>query len=263
MHDNAKNAHVREPFVRIIKRGIPSKALSYGVRAGSFAVAILICGIYILAVGKGEVSVASAFSQMWEGTFGTPGNMRSIRISVWDTAIYSTKLLCIAVALAPAFRMKFWNIGAEGQVIMGGLATAIIMHDFGDSLPKPVMLLLMLVLCILAGAVWGMIPAVFKANWGTNETLFTLMMNYVAMKVMDYYYNAWKGKMSALPNFPKNTWLPALFDKSYGWNIVIFLLLAVLMYFYLKHTKQHYSPPMCRSPCARRCLPPTAAATAR
>ena len=240
MHDNAKNAHAREPFVRIIKRGIPSKPLSYGVRAASFAAAFLICAIYILIVGKGEVSVANAFSQMWEGTFGTPGNMRSIRISVWDTAIYSTKLLCIAVALAPAFRMKFWNIGAEGQVIMGGLATAIIMHDFGDSLPKPIMIVLMIVVCILAGAVWGMIPAVFKANWGTNETLFTLMMNYVAMKVMDYFYNAWKGKMSALPNFPKETWLPALFDKSYGWNIVIFLLLAVLMFFYLKHTKQGY-----------------------
>ncbi len=239
-----RNQHItvqtREPLVRIIKRGIPSRSLKILVRVASFAAAILICGIYILAVGKGEISVGSAFAQMWEGTFGTPGNARSIRISLWDTAIYSTKLLCIAVALAPAFRMKFWNIGAEGQVVIGGLATAIIMHDFGDSLPQPVMLAVMIVVCILAGAIWGMIPALFKANWGTNETLFTLMMNYVAMKIMDYFYNSWKGKLSALPNFPKNTWLPSLFDKSYGWNIVIFLLLAVVMYFYLKNTKQGY-----------------------
>ncbi len=238
MTDPGKHA-VKEPFVRIAKRGLPSPALSIGVRAASLAVALLICSIYILIVGRGEVSLGNAFSQMWNGTFGIPGNARSMRIMMWDTAIYAAKLLCVSVALAPAFKMKFWNIGAEGQIVMGGLATAIIMHDFGD-LPKPLMLVLMLVVCVICGAIWGVIPAVFKAYWGTNETLFTLMMNYVAMKIMDYFYNMWKGKLSALPTFPKETWFPSLFDHSYGWNIVIFVVLAVLMYFYLKKTKQGY-----------------------
>ena len=238
MTDSGKHA-VKEPFVRIAKRGLPSPALSIGVRAASLAVALLICSIYILIVGRGEVSLGNAFSQMWNGTFGIPGNARSMRIMMWDTAIYAAKLLCVSVALAPAFKMKFWNIGAEGQIVMGGLATAIIMHDFGD-LPKPLMLVLMLVVCVICGAIWGVIPAVFKAYWGTNETLFTLMMNYVAMKIMDYFYNMWKGKLSALPTFPKETWLPSLFDHSYGWNIVIFVVLAILMFFYLKKTKQGY-----------------------
>lgn len=238
MTDSGKHA-VKEPFVRIAKRGLPSPALSIGVRAASLAVALLICSIYILIVGRGEVSLGNAFSQMWNGTFGIPGNARSMRIMMWDTAIYAAKLLCVSVALAPAFKMKFWNIGAEGQIVMGGLATAIIMHDFGD-LPKPLMLVLMLVVCVICGAIWGVIPAVFKAYWGTNETLFTLMMNYVAMKIMDYFYNMWKGKLSALPTFPKETWFPSLFDHSYGWNIVIFIVLAILMYFYLKKTKQGY-----------------------
>ena len=238
MSDYNKHA-AKEPFVRIAKNGLPSAKRAIGVRAASLLAALILCSIYILIVGRGEVSLGNAFSQMWNGTFGIPGNMRSMRIMMWDTAVYAAKLLCVAVALAPAFKMKFWNIGAEGQIVMGGLATAIIMHDFG-SLPKPLMLILMIVVCVICGAVWGVIPAVFKAYWGTNETLFTLMMNYVAMKIMDYFYNMWKGKLSALPTFPKETWLPSLFDHSYGWNIVIFVVLAILMFFYLKKTKQGY-----------------------
>ena len=238
MSDSNKHA-AKEPFVRIAKNGLPSTKRAIGVRAASLLVALILCSIYILIVGRGEVSLGNAFSQMWNGTFGIPGNVRSMRIMMWDTAVYAAKLLCVAVALAPAFKMKFWNIGAEGQIVMGGLATAIIMHDFG-SLPKPLMLILMIVVCVICGAVWGVIPAVFKAYWGTSETLFTLMMNYVAMKIMDYFYNMWKGKLSALPTFPKETWLPSLFDHSYGWNIVIFVVLAILMFFYLKKTKQGY-----------------------
>ena len=229
----------QEPFVRIVKRGLPSAGRAALVRAVSLAVALLFCGIYIIIVGKGEVTVGAALKEMWNGTFGVFGNARSMRIKIWDTAIYAAKLLCISVALAPAFRMKFWNIGAEGQIVMGGLAAGILMHDFG-AMPKPLMLIILLVLSMVCGAVWGIIPAVFKAYWGTNETLFTLMMNYVAMKIMDFFYNLWKGKLSALPNFDKSTWFPSLFGKGYGWNIVIFVLLAFLMYFYLNKTKQGY-----------------------
>ena len=238
MRNNTAKSH-GEPLVRIVKRGIPSTGHAAAVRAISLAAALLVCCIYILIVGRGEVTIADAFKEMWNGTFGILGNARSMRIKIWDTAIYGAKLLCISVALAPAFRMKFWNIGAEGQIVMGGLAAGILMHDC-SGMPKPVMLILLLVLSVVCGAVWGIIPAVFKAYWGTNETLFTLMMNYVAMKIMDFFYNLWKGKLSALPNFDKSTWFPSLFDKGYGWNIVIFVLLAFLMYFYLNKTKQGY-----------------------
>ncbi|MDD6800366.1 MAG: ABC transporter permease [Firmicutes bacterium] len=228
-----------EPFVRIVKCQKPSNKKAVLVRVLSLVAAAIICGIYILVLSKGKVSLFKAIEQMWNGTFGIPGNARSMKIMIWDTAIYSAKLLCISVALTPAFKMKFWNIGAEGQIVMGGLATAILMHDFAD-LPRPVLLILCVLVCIIAGAVWGMIPAFFKANWGTNETLFTLMMNYVAMKIMDYFYNAWKGKLSALPTFDKKTWFPSLLDHSYTWNIIIFVLLAFVMYFYLKKTKHGY-----------------------
>ena len=239
MRDKNSGA-VHEPLVRIVKRGMPTPGRAVMVRAASLGVALLICAMYILTVGKGEVSIADAFREMWNGTFGILGNERSMRIKIWDTAIYAAKLLCISVALAPAFRMKFWNIGAEGQIVMGGLAAGILMHDFGTAMPKPLMLVLLLVLSMVCGAVWGIIPAVFKSYWGTNETLFTLMMNYVAMKIMDFFYNLWKGKLSALPNFDKETWFPSLFGKGYGWNIVIFVALAFLMYFYLNKTKQGF-----------------------
>ena len=235
-----KNQIVKEPFIRIVKKSAPNAWTNVIVRAVSLAIAAVICGLYILFAGKGEITIGSAVSQMWNGTFGIPGNAKSMEIMLWDTAIYTAKLLCVAVALTPAFKMKFWNIGAEGQMVMGGLATAIIMHDYVGTMPKPLMFFLMITLCIVAGAIWGMIPAFFKAKWGTNETLFTLMMNYVAMKIMDYFYNLWKGKQSALPRFSEESRLPELMGHGYTWNIIIFVLLAILMYFYLKKTKHGY-----------------------
>ncbi len=225
--------------MRIVKNNNHSRLHSFLVKAGSLLTAAVICGIYIMIVSKGEVSIFQALDIMWTGTFGIIGNADSMKTMIWDTGIQSAKLLCIAVALTPAFKMKFWNIGAEGQMVMGGMAAAILMHDYVN-LPRPLLLVLVVVSCVVAGAIWGIIPAFCKAEWGTNETLFTLMMNYVAMKIMDYFYNAWKGKLSSLPPFNTKTWFPALFGQDFAWNIVIFVALTILMYFYLKKTKHGY-----------------------
>ena len=93
-------------------------------------------------------------------------------------------LLCLALALTPAFKMKFWNCGAEGQALMGGLAAMFCMINFGKTLSYPVLLLVVIGSSILAGAIWGLVPAVFKALFNTNETLFTLMMNYIATQII-------------------------------------------------------------------------------
>ena len=97
--------------------------------------------------------------------------------------------------------------------------------------------------CVAAGALWGIIPAFFKAKWGTNETLFTLMMNYVAMKIMDFFYNEWKGQNSSLDKINRESqigYLPDILGHGYTINIIIFVLLAVLMFFYLSQTKHGY-----------------------
>ncbi len=125
---------------------------------------------------------------MFNGTF-----MTSIRFS-WAMRDLVT-LLCIGIALAPAFKMHFWNIGAEGQVLMGGLATAMVMVKCGASLPTPVLFLVMFLTSVIAGGLWGFIPAVFKAYWNTNETLVypydELCGNQYCC--MHDQYSSWKG----------------------------------------------------------------------
>ena len=238
MTEHKHMAH--EPFLRIARRDGMSPGASWAIRGAGLIVALLVSGLFVyLASG---ISFGDTLLAMWEGTFGKIGNAKSMEIRLWDTAIYTTKLLCIAVALAPAFKMKFWNIGAEGQVLVGALSTAAVMYYGAGVWPSAVLYPVMILAGILAGAVWGIIPAVFKAKWGTNETLFTLMLNYVAMKIVDAFVNLWRGKESALRTFGGygEGWLPKVFGKDFFINIVVFLALAVLMFIYMKKTKQGY-----------------------
>ena len=172
---------------------------------------------------------------MWEGVFS---NMYYRKGTIFFTA----KLLCIAVALAPAFKMKFWNIGAEGQVLMGALSTAIVMVNF-STLSTPLLFTIMIVSSVVMGAIWGLIPAIFKAKWNVNETLFTLMMNYVAMQLVDYYYNIWKGSKASLGMLNPGTkagYLPEYNGSSNSIIVTVVLIITVLMYIYLKKTKHGY-----------------------
>ena len=96
-----------------------------------------------------------------------------------------------------------------------------------------------------AAMIWGVIPAFFKAYWNTNETLFTLMMNYVATQVITYCIIFWenpKGSNSVgtINSSTKGGWIPQLFGLDYGWNLVIVLALTVAMFIYLKYSKQGY-----------------------
>ncbi len=232
-----KTNEIREPFVHITRREHMSSKMAWGIRGVAFLLALLACGFFIRIIGG--VPLAEGFLQMFQGTFGNFNSASSVRIRCFDTAFYTTKLLCIAVALAPAFKMKFWNIGAEGQVIIGGLVTAFFMHNLAGTMPTGLFYILMVVCAIVAGALWASIPAVCKAKWGTNETLFTLMMNYVAIKLTDSCVNAWKGLNPSLPIF-ENGWMPQIFGQNSAICIFVFLAVAILMFFYLKKTKQGY-----------------------
>ena len=167
MKDNTKQAVAKEPFVRIAARKDDScKPLTaVAIRVAALVGALLVCGLFIRLAAN--ISVFEAFAAMLKGTFGQFGNATSMKIKCWDSAIYAARLLCISVALAPAFKMRFWNIGAEGQIVMGALITAIVMRDC-TSLPSPLLYTLMILGCIAGGAIWGIVPAVFKAKWGTN-----------------------------------------------------------------------------------------------
>ena len=226
----------KEPLLRIAKRDGISRPKAYAIRLVAVLLSLVVSGIFIFAVTK--LNPVAVYEAIFNGAFGT--SKRS-----WVTIRDTMMLLCIGVGLAPAFKMKFWNIGAEGQVLIGGIITAGFMRAFGASIPTPALLVLMAVASILGGCLWGVIPATFKAIWNTNETLFTLMMNYVAIQLTSYCVALWenpKGSntVGVINQATKAGWFPEVFGQAYGLNIILVLALTVGMYIYLKYSKQGY-----------------------
>ena len=175
---------------------------------------------------------------MIDGAFGTS---RRIWVLLQNIAI----LLCVSLAVTPAFKMRFWNIGGEGQIMAGCLATAACMIVLGDKLPNWLLIAAMLVASLLAGGIWGLIPAFFKAKWNTNETLFTLMMNYVAIQLVAFFIIIWEspagsGNVGIINQQSQAGWLPTIGTNRYMLNVLIVAVLTVLMYVYLKYTKHGY-----------------------
>lgn len=225
----------KEPFIRMVKRDSIPMWKGILIRAAAVLAALIIDAIFIyLVTGLDPLGVYKA---MFEGTFGGARLMR-FKWAIEETA----KLLIVAIALAPAFKMRFWNIGGEGQVLVGALWTAFCMISF-PSLPAYILFPVMAIGAMAAGAVWGLIPAVFKAKFSTNETLFTLMMNYIAINFVSYATKIWQGKKSSLGVINMDTkagWFPMVFGDRSGINLIIIAALTVMMYIYLKYSKHGY-----------------------
>ena len=229
----------REPLFHIVRRTDLPFWKAWLIRIAAVVASLLICAVIIVLVtGDNPIQI---YATMIKGAVGSPRR-------IWALLQGVAMLLCVALAVTPAFKMRFWNIGAEGQVLMGGMGAAACMILFGKTLPAPVVLLLVIVVSILAGALWGVIPAFFKAFWNTNETLFTLMMNYIAIQIVSYFTYIWSSNKGNNVINTINTdnhagWLnlPSSIDK-YGYllNIIIVAVLTVLMYFYLNRSKQGY-----------------------
>ena len=154
-------------------------------------------------------------------------------------------LLGISLAVTPAFKMRFWNIGAEGQVLIGCLATAACMICLGDKLPNAVLILVSLIAALAAGGLWGFLPAFFKAKWNTNETLFTLMMNYIATQLAAFFIIVWEvpkgaGKIGIINQNTEAGWLPVVGGQKYLLVILVVAILTVFMYIYLNYSKHGY-----------------------
>ena len=226
----------REPLLRIAKRDGIARPKAWAIRIIAVLLSLVVSGIFIFAVTK--LNPFQVYEGIFDGAFGTP--RRS-----WVTVRDAMMLLCIGVGLAPAFKMRFWNIGAEGQILIGGIVTAGFMRAFGGDISTPLLLVIMAVVSLLAGAAWGMVPATFKAVWNTNETLFTLMMNYVAIQLTSYFVALWENPVGSntvgvINQRTKDGWFPELFGQEYGLNVVLVLLLTVGMFLYLKYSKQGY-----------------------
>ena len=231
-----KNKKVHEPLFHIAKRAHISGGKAWLIRIGAVLAALIICAVVtMLLTAENPFSV---YATMFEGAFGTERK-------IWKLLQNLAMLLCVSLALTPAFKMRFWNIGGEGQVLIGGLATTACMILLGGKLPNGLLIIVMLVASILAGAIWALIPAIFKANFNTNETLFTLMMNYVAIQIVSYFCMYWEnpkgsGKIGVINGNSMQGWLPTIGDYDYLLNILIVLVLTVAMYIYLKYSKHGY-----------------------
>ncbi len=228
--------HRKEPLLRIAKRDGIARPKAYAIRLAAVLLSLVVSGIFIFAVTK--LDPVKVYEAIFNGAFGS--SRRS-----WVTIRDSMMLLCIGVGLAPAFKMKFWNIGAEGQILIGGIITAGLMRIYGNTMPTPVLLTMMAVLSIAAGGLWGVIPATFKAFWNTNETLFTLMMNYVAIQITSYCVALWENPIGSntvgvINSQTKGGWFPEVGGQAYGLNVILVLALTVGMYLYLKYSKQGY-----------------------
>lgn len=224
--------HIREPLVYISKRDSVPLKYHIIVRAVAIIVALIVCGVVTkVLTGDNPISI---YQTIVHGAIG----QGRLLVTIHDIAI----LLCISLAVTPAFRMRFWNTGAEGQVLIGCLATAICMFELGGKISDWQLIIVMIIAAVGAGMLWGVIPALFNAQWKTNETLFTLMMNYVAIQLVEYFLKIAdkSGSNVVGPSLLAHGWLPDVFGIKYLLNIIIVGIITVLMYIYLKYSKHGY-----------------------
>ena len=219
------------PLIRLAKRGSMSPGRIWAIRAASILVALLLGSIAIAITGNNPIT---AYATMITGSLGK-------KTAIRQTVKIAVPLLGCALAIAPCFKMRFWNIGAEGQITAGAIAATYFALFWVDKLPSVVLLIVMALAAALAGGIWGLIPAFFKAKWNTNETLFTLMMNYIIIGIVSWLQGGpWEGRPGSqiIPQFDAAACLPKVFGIHCGW--IIALVLVVVMFVYMRYTKHGY-----------------------
>ena len=235
--------HKKEPFLRIAKRDSMPLWQSTLIRVLSIILALVVCGVIIYLLVK--VNPLEVYKSMVEGAFGAfKKDYKFFNRRTWITIRDTMMLLCIAVGLAPAFKMRFWNIGAEGQILVGGIATAACMI-YLKTLPPVLLFVCMIGASLIAGALWSLLPAIFKAKWNTNETLFTLMMNYVAIQLTSFFVALWENPFGSntvgiINPQGKEGWFPPVFGLDYMMNVIVVMIITIGMFIYLKYSKQGY-----------------------
>ena len=219
-------------LLKITKRSNLTKRQEYLIRALAIVLALFCTALILLAFGLNPIRVYYAIV---EGSLGT-------QLRIKQTIIKAIPLTITSLGILVAFKMKFWNIGGEGQIAMGAMAASYVALNCG-SLPKPVLLVLMALAGIVMGGFWAFIPALFKRKFGTNETIFTLMMNYIAIKfVMYLQYGPWMDpNANGFPRvapFPDNAILPTFLGVHLG--LLIAIVCVILIYFLMTYTKLGY-----------------------
>lgn len=219
--------------LKIIKKDELEGKEAMAVRSAAIILSFVFTGIFMAIIGYNPILV---FTKMLTGALGT-------QMRLQETITKAIPLVITSLGILVAFKMKFWNIGGEGQIIMGAFGAAFVALKFGASMASFPLILLMAVASIACGGMWALIPAFFKVKFGTNETIFTLMLNYIAIKIVQFLqYGPWKDpNASGFPkvaNFDPSAVLPTVFGIHIGW--IIALILVAAMYVFMKYTKKGY-----------------------
>ena len=233
----------KKSLFHISKRDTLPWYTNVAIRGGAIILALVVCAL-VTTILTGE-NPLSIYGTILKGAFGTARKS-------WTTWENVAILLGISLAVTPAFKMRFWNIGAEGQVLIGCLASTTCMICLGGKMPNWLLLVVMTVASLAAGALWGFLPGFFKAKWNTNETLFTLMMNYIAIQLTSFAVSKWEnppgsnsiGTINSKGDVKYVGWIGNMFSDGYNkdfmWTVIVVLVLATLVYLYLKYTKHGY-----------------------
>ncbi len=226
---NGKN----EPLFRLVKLDSPSWKRGLAQRALALLLAMVCGALLLLVLRKNPVAV---YWQMIVGSVGT-------KVALTNTIRMAIPLLITTLGITVAFKLRYWNIGGEGQVCLGAIAATYFALNFVGKVPSWLLFVIMFAAGALLGGLWAAIPAYFKAKFNTNETLFTLMLNYVAVYIIQYLREGpWMDPQQTgfpqIPRFPMEARLPKVLGVHVGW--IIALVLVVLVYVYLRKTKHGY-----------------------
>lgn len=221
--------------LKIEKRLTPSRTASFLVPFISLLLALIFGGIILLAAGANPLTTYKA---MFLGAFGS-------KYSLSETMVKAIPLMLCGLGVSIAFRMLFWNIGAEGQLAVGGIAAAGVALFWAERLPAALLLPAMFVAGFVAGALWGLVPALLKAFIRVNEIITTLMMNYIAILWVEYlFYGPWKDPAGygfpGTAQFPEAGWLPRLPGTRLHLGLAFAIVAAIFIWLVLGRTKWGY-----------------------
>ncbi len=230
---------IRKPWpaghfsVRIAQKEDAAGVRALLIRSCTIVAALLFSMLIIFGLGYDPLQAMYA---MLKGSFGSVYGIK-------NTVVVAIPLLVTAVGLSVAFSMKFWNIGAEGQFVFGAICATLVTRCVPEQINGFLLTCLMVLAGMIGGAIWALIPGLFRAYSNTNETLFTLMMNYLAIKIAVYLRcELWKDPAALgfpqIKAIPEQAYLPKVFGVHIGW--IIALAVAALVAVFLKYTKKGY-----------------------
>lgn len=226
MHNKGKH----EPLLHLVKRVDISAKKAWLIRIIAFVLSILACAV--ISTIMTDKDMGFFFRYFFDGAFGSSRK-------IWNLFHETAIILIIALAVTPCFKMRFWNIGGEGQILMGALGCSVIVNFMGGQASDAGTIIVSLLASIIFGVIWSVIPAIFKAHWNTNETLLTLMMNYIAVCLVNYFIKTVVPTGTGVLNFSSGVIQPIL-NNEFILKIIVVTVITVIMAIYLKYSKHGY-----------------------